>query len=82
MNSAAFNAAFIKAMTKLCCVGVKTGHNGNIRRDCEAFSKREYGNFEIPFLRFSFHQHLILDRLRTFVFVFCLFFLLVLLTNI
>ncbi|KAF3541418.1 hypothetical protein F2Q69_00025490 [Brassica cretica] len=37
-NSAAFNAAFVKAMTKLGRVGVKTGHNGNIRRDCGAFN--------------------------------------------
>ncbi|CAH2043228.1 unnamed protein product [Thlaspi arvense] len=37
-NSPAFNAAFIKAMTKLGRVGVKVGSNGNIRRDCGAFN--------------------------------------------
>lgn len=37
-NSAAFNQAFISAMTKLGRVGVKTGSNGNIRRDCGAFN--------------------------------------------
>lgn len=37
-NSNAFNAAFIQAMTKLGRVGVKTGSNGNIRRDCGAFN--------------------------------------------
>ncbi|KAG2316930.1 hypothetical protein Bca52824_020052 [Brassica carinata] len=35
-SSPAFNAAFIKAMTKLGRVGVKVGRNGNIRRDCGA----------------------------------------------
>lgn len=33
-NSDAFNKAFIAAMTKLGRVGVKTGSQGNIRRDC------------------------------------------------
>lgn len=37
-NSQAFNKAFIEAMTKLGRVGVKTGRNGNIRRDCGAFN--------------------------------------------
>ncbi|KAG9440259.1 hypothetical protein H6P81_020424 [Aristolochia fimbriata] len=37
-NSAAFNKAFINAMTKLGRVGVKTGSQGNIRRDCGAFN--------------------------------------------
>eukprot|EP00268_Persea_americana_P042661 TRINITY_DN4270_c0_g1_i2.p1 TRINITY_DN4270_c0_g1~~TRINITY_DN4270_c0_g1_i2.p1 ORF type:complete len:331 (+),score=39.87 TRINITY_DN4270_c0_g1_i2:376-1368(+) len=33
-NSAAFKRAFVTAMTKLGRVGVKTGSQGNIRRDC------------------------------------------------
>lgn len=33
-----FSDAFVKAMTKLGRVGVKTGQNGNIRRDCSAFN--------------------------------------------
>ncbi|CAM8996085.1 hypothetical protein QQ045_006827 [Rhodiola kirilowii] len=37
-NSTAFNQAFITAMTKLGRVGVKTGSNGNIRRDCSIFN--------------------------------------------
>ncbi|KAM7516463.1 hypothetical protein LguiA_006046 [Lonicera macranthoides] len=37
-NSAAFQNAFVTAMTKLGRVGVKTGRNGNIRRDCGAFN--------------------------------------------
>lgn len=37
-NSQAFNNAFAAAMTKLGRVGVKTGRNGNIRRDCSAFN--------------------------------------------
>ncbi|KAJ9540739.1 hypothetical protein OSB04_027245 [Centaurea solstitialis] len=37
-NTQAFNNAFITAMTKLGRVGVKTGKNGNIRRDCSAFN--------------------------------------------
>ncbi|KAL5713653.1 peroxidase [Ranunculus cassubicifolius] len=37
-NSAAFNQAFINAMTKLGRVGVKTGTEGNIRLDCAAFN--------------------------------------------
>ncbi|KGN48595.1 peroxidase 73 [Cucumis sativus] len=37
-DSKAFNKAFIEAMTKLGRVGVKTGRNGNIRRDCGAFN--------------------------------------------
>ncbi|CAN8264161.1 unnamed protein product [Cochlearia groenlandica] len=37
-NSNNFNAAFVTAMTKLGRVGVKTGRNGNIRRDCGAFN--------------------------------------------
>ncbi|KAI5684465.1 hypothetical protein M9H77_05693 [Catharanthus roseus] len=38
MNSQAFQTAFINAMTKLGRVGVKTGRNGNIRRDCGSFN--------------------------------------------
>lgn len=34
----AFQKAFIAAMTNLGRVGVKTGKNGNIRRDCGAFN--------------------------------------------
>ncbi|KFK28390.1 hypothetical protein AALP_AA8G508800 [Arabis alpina] len=37
-DNAAFNTAFVKAMTKLGRVGVKTSRNGNIRRDCGAFN--------------------------------------------
>ncbi|XP_060189687.1 peroxidase 51-like [Lycium barbarum] len=37
-NSKAFQTAFVNAMTKLGRVGVKTGKNGNIRRDCGAFN--------------------------------------------
>ncbi|VVB18202.1 unnamed protein product [Arabis nemorensis] len=37
-DNAAFNRAFVKAMTKLGRVGVKTSRNGNIRRDCGAFN--------------------------------------------
>ncbi|KAD1885333.1 hypothetical protein E3N88_42165 [Mikania micrantha] len=37
-SSQAFNNAFISAMTKLGRVDVKTGQNGNIRRDCSAFN--------------------------------------------
>lgn len=37
-NSAAFQNAFVTAMTKLGRVGVKTGRNGNIRHDCGAFN--------------------------------------------
>ncbi|KAI3441018.1 Peroxidase [Psidium guajava] len=37
-NSPAFQKAFVSAMTKLGRVGVKTGRNGNIRRDCAAFN--------------------------------------------
>ncbi|KAK3124253.1 hypothetical protein QOZ80_7BG0583930 [Eleusine coracana subsp. coracana] len=33
-NSVAFNRAFVTAMTKLGRVGVKTGAQGNIRRNC------------------------------------------------
>lgn len=33
-----FNRAFVSAMTRLGRVGVKTGSNGNIRRDCAAFN--------------------------------------------
>ena len=33
-NSATFNKAFVAAMTRLGRVGVKTGSQGNIRRDC------------------------------------------------
>ncbi|KDP32054.1 hypothetical protein JCGZ_12515 [Jatropha curcas] len=37
-NSAAFQKAFVAAITKLGRVGVKTGKNGNIRRDCAVFN--------------------------------------------
>ncbi|KAK4341116.1 hypothetical protein RND71_039617 [Anisodus tanguticus] len=37
-NSKVFQKAFVNAMTKLGRVGVKTGKNGNIRRDCGAFN--------------------------------------------
>ncbi|MBA0551746.1 hypothetical protein Golob_022614, partial [Gossypium lobatum] len=37
-NSKTFNSAFITAITKLGRVGVKTGRNGNIRRNCDAFN--------------------------------------------
>lgn len=37
-NKQAFQSAFITAMTKLGRVGVKTGRNGNIRRNCAAFN--------------------------------------------
>ncbi|XVF17550.1 hypothetical protein REPUB_Repub10bG0133100 [Reevesia pubescens] len=37
-NSQAFNKAFITAITKLGRVGVKTGKNGNIRRNCNVFN--------------------------------------------
>ncbi|GLT46785.1 hypothetical protein SLA2020_205150 [Shorea laevis] len=37
-NSQAFHNAFVSAITKLGRVGVKTGKNGNIRRDCTAFN--------------------------------------------
>lgn len=37
-SSSAFQQAFVAAITKLGRVGVKTGSNGNIRRDCAAFN--------------------------------------------
>ncbi|GLT68807.1 hypothetical protein SLA2020_410070 [Shorea laevis] len=37
-SSQAFQNAFVTAMTKLGRVGVKTGSNGNIRKDCSAFN--------------------------------------------
>ncbi|KAG4153967.1 hypothetical protein ERO13_D03G027250v2 [Gossypium hirsutum] len=37
-NSNTFNSAFITAITKLGRVGVKTGRNGNIRRNCDALN--------------------------------------------
>ena len=37
-SSTAFQNAFVQAITKLGRVGVKTGRNGNIRRDCGAFN--------------------------------------------
>ncbi|KAH6827709.1 Peroxidase superfamily protein [Perilla frutescens var. hirtella] len=37
-NPGDFNGAFITAMTKLGRVGVKTGSQGEIRRDCSAFN--------------------------------------------
>ncbi|KAL6965244.1 Peroxidase 16 [Sarracenia purpurea var. burkii] len=36
VNNAAFNQAFVAAITKLGRVGVKTGNQGEIRRDCTA----------------------------------------------
>ncbi|KAF5463683.1 hypothetical protein F2P56_013830 [Juglans regia] len=37
-SSSAFETAFVTAITKLGRVGVKTGQNGNIRRNCAAFN--------------------------------------------
>lgn len=37
-NPGDFNGAFITAMRKLGRVGVKTGNQGEIRRDCTAFN--------------------------------------------
>lgn len=37
-NSQAFEKSFIEAITKLGRVGVKTGKNGNIRRNCAVFN--------------------------------------------
>ncbi|KAJ4965354.1 hypothetical protein NE237_017203 [Protea cynaroides] len=37
-NSAAFERAFVAAMTRLGRVGVKSGSQGNIRRDCSVFN--------------------------------------------
>ncbi|GLU20111.1 hypothetical protein SLE2022_363250 [Rubroshorea leprosula] len=37
-SSQAFQNAFVAAITKLGRVGVKTGKNGNIRKDCSAFN--------------------------------------------
>lgn len=37
-NPSNFNAAFITAMRNLGRVGVKTGNQGEIRRDCTAFN--------------------------------------------
>ncbi|ESQ53330.1 hypothetical protein EUTSA_v10025717mg [Eutrema salsugineum] len=37
-NEQLFNQAFVNSMIKLGRVGVKTGRDGNIRRDCEAFN--------------------------------------------
>ncbi|XVF15450.1 hypothetical protein REPUB_Repub09cG0154500 [Reevesia pubescens] len=37
-DSKTFNQAFITAITKLGRVGVKTGKNGNIRRNCDTFN--------------------------------------------
>ncbi|KAG2719746.1 hypothetical protein I3843_02G001400 [Carya illinoinensis] len=37
-NSTAFQQVFVNAITRLGRVGVKTGTNGNIRRDCTAFN--------------------------------------------
>lgn len=37
-SSTAFQTAFVQAITKLGRVGVKTGKNGNIRRDCSVFN--------------------------------------------
>ncbi|CAN6450710.1 unnamed protein product [Victoria cruziana] len=38
-NRFAFERAFVAAITKLGRVGVKTGQQGNIRRDCSRFNK-------------------------------------------
>lgn len=37
-NKQAFENAFVTAITKLGRIGVKTGRNGNIRRNCGAFN--------------------------------------------
>ncbi|XAR57726.1 Peroxidase [Bertholletia excelsa] len=37
-SSSTFNNAFVTAITKMGRVGVKTGSNGNIRRDCAVFN--------------------------------------------
>lgn len=37
-NSSAFNTAFVNAMIKMGRVGVKTGTQGEIRRDCSSFN--------------------------------------------
>ncbi|GAV58725.1 peroxidase domain-containing protein [Cephalotus follicularis] len=37
-SSPAFQAAFVDAITKMGRIGVKTGKNGNIRRDCAVFN--------------------------------------------
>lgn len=37
-SAAAFDRAFVAAITKLGRVGVKTGANGNIRRECALFN--------------------------------------------
>eukprot|EP00268_Persea_americana_P065881 TRINITY_DN8870_c0_g1_i2.p1 TRINITY_DN8870_c0_g1~~TRINITY_DN8870_c0_g1_i2.p1 ORF type:complete len:141 (-),score=20.83 TRINITY_DN8870_c0_g1_i2:293-715(-) len=37
-NPASFAAAFVEAMRKLGRAGVKTGNQGEIRRDCAAFN--------------------------------------------
>ena len=37
-NPKLFNQAFVHSMIKLGRVGVRTGRNGNIRRDCGAFN--------------------------------------------
>ncbi|XP_020235932.1 peroxidase 55 isoform X2 [Cajanus cajan] len=39
-NGADFNEAFVAAMRKLGRVGVKTGKNGEIRRDCTSFNSK------------------------------------------
>lgn len=38
LNSQAFNQAFIAAITRMGRIGVKTGSNGNIRRDCSVLN--------------------------------------------
>jgi peroxidase len=40
-NPGDFNGAFVTAMRKLGRVGVKTGNNGQIRRDCSAFNSQQ-----------------------------------------
>ena len=37
-NATDFQRVFVNAITRLGRVGVKTGNNGNIRRDCSAFN--------------------------------------------
>lgn len=37
-SSAAFNQAFVAAITKMGRIGVKTGSQGNIRRNCAALN--------------------------------------------
>ena len=40
-NNEEFNRAFVTAMTKLGRVGVKTGKEGEIRKDCTLFNEKQ-----------------------------------------